>query len=694
MGLKTRHQYEFGQFLLEPGECSLLREDRPVQIAPKAFELLVVLVQNAGRLVTKDQIMGAVWPGCFVEEANLTVCVSAVRKALEEKDGELRYIETIPKKGYRFIAPVREIGVPSDPGTTDDNGDRLKIDSLSLTAAVASGAAAPHERDEPIVVMGTSMSTPDVSINGESGIPQVLRTDVRWRWRRAWLVVTQVATLGIVIVIGYRAFRKAPSKPQVSKAPISLAILPFENIRKDPNDDFLGFSLADAAITKLGYVSSLTVRPSLDIERYRDQVIDIRKAGADLNAEVLLTGNFIHEGDDLRITSQLIDVKSDKILWRDTLDLKYDKLLTVQDRVASEIVRGLELNLSPSETERLRWNQPINPLAYEYYLRGVDLYSRHVFPLAIKMLEKSADIDSKYALTWAYLGASYTSDAAFEFGGRDQYRKAQAAYEHALSLQPGQLEAQMFLANLLIDTGKVEQAVPLLRDALKTNPNHAAVHWELAYAYRFAGMLKESVAECELARQIDPLVKANNGSACNTYLYLGQYEEFLGSLPDFPDSAFVLFYRGFGEYYQNRREQAIKDFDRAFDLDPSLYSEIGKAFSDSIAHRNKDGLEILRGLEKKIREYGVGDPEAMYKVAQAYAALGDKASALRVFEQSIENGFFCYPYFATDPLLNGLRNEFKFIRLLNMARERHEAFASKFSYQASTNMVPVRRLGE
>ena len=105
------------------------------------------------------------------------------------------------------------------------------------------------------------------------------------------------------------------------------------------------------------------------------------------------------------------------------MTLKYDKLLSVQDNVAQQIIKGLELNLSPSEAERLKPDTPINPSAYEFYLRGIDLYSRHDFPLAIKMLEKSVAIDPNYALTWAYLGASYTSDAAFEFGGREQYRK-------------------------------------------------------------------------------------------------------------------------------------------------------------------------------------------------------------------------------------------------------------------------------
>jgi DNA-binding winged helix-turn-helix (wHTH) protein/TolB-like protein/Tfp pilus assembly protein PilF len=658
MSLKVRHIYEFGLFRLDPAERSLLREERPVPIPPKAFDLLAFLVHNRGRLVSKDQIMETIWRGCFVEEANLTVCVSAVRKALGEKDGDLRYIETIPKKGYRFTAPVKEVGGAAEPGIvgTDELGPRGGVGALDVTSADVLDIADPLAFDDRL---GTPLPVAQAGLRG----------------RRVRIALALLAVLGISLV-GYSIARKRTAKLQILP-PRSLAILPFQNLQQNPDDDFLGFSLADAVITKLGYVNSLAVRPSSDVEKYRGQIIDIRKVAAELNVEALLTGNFIREGDDLRITSQLIEVRSDKILWRDTFDLKFDKLLTVQDKVAHQIITGLELNLSPSEAERLKPERPVTPLAYEYYLRGVDLYSRHDFPIAIKMLEKSAEIDPNYALTWAYLGASYNSDAAFELSGREQYHRAQAAYERALALQPAQLEAHIFLANLLIDTGKVEQAVPLLREALKTNPNHAAAHWELGYAYRFAGMLEESEAECQRARQIDPLVQAN-GSAFNTYLYLGEYDKFLRSLPEVNDSAFVIFYRGFGEYYQNDWQRAAKDFDRAFELDPSLYAQIGKALSDSIENRNADGLEILRQLETKIERRGVGDPEAIYKIAQAYAVLGDKNSATRVFRQSVASGFFPYRYFMIDPLLDNLRNQSEFEPIMKSARQRYEAFRSKF----------------
>jgi TolB-like protein len=465
------------------------------------------------------------------------------------------------------------------------------------------------------------------------------------------------------------------SGKEQSFTPRSLAILPLQNRGQDSSSDFLGLSLADVLITKLAYVSSLNVVPSAAIEKYRGTAIDLQKVAADLKVDTLLTGSFIRDGDNLRITYQLVEAKTEKILGQGVIDLKYDNLLTVQDEVTSQLISELQLSLTPSEAERLKPEKPVSPLAYEYFLQGLDFHGQHKFPLAIKMLEKSTEIDPNYASAWAYLGASYTSDAAFELGGREQYRRAQAAYERALAIRPNLLVAQIFLANLLVDTGKVEQAVPLLRDASKTNGSYAATHWELGYAYRFAGMLDESLAECERARQLDPFVKAINGSVLNTYLYLGQYQKFLQSLP-VEDSSFILFYRGFGEFHERDFEQASRDFDRAYELDPTLYAGIGKALSDSIHQHKSEGLELLRGLEEKIRERGVGDPEAIYKIAQAYAVLGDKTSALRALRTSIESGFFSYPYIAKDPLLSDLHGEPEFAQILNLARQRYETFKS------------------
>jgi len=666
MELKTERFYECGPFRLEPCEHRLTRNGSPVPLAPKAFELLVFLVQNQGRLVTKDQIMQAVWPGSFVEDANLTVSISVLRRALGEKDGDLRYIETVPKKGYRFTASVKEVRSPDK-------------DAIA-TGEEASGAAkaTPLPSSETNSALASPVVDEEQVSSQPLNAPVPIAPEVARPGRRRWMAISALVILAcILLVVGYSAYRKRASSRHLAAVQHSLAILPLRNVSQNSNDDFLGFSLADAVITRLGPVTSLTVRPSSAIEKYKTQTVDLPKVAAELNVDTLLTGTFIHDGNDLRITYQLIDVKTEKIIARDMINLKYDKLLTVQDNVTQQIIKGLELNLTPSEEAQIKPGEPVNPRAYEYYLRGVDLVGSHDFPMAIKMLEKSSEIDPNYALTWAYLGQSYESAASFEFGGVELYRKAETAYERALTLQPRQLEASMFLANLLIDTGKVEQAVPLLRETLKNNPNNAALYWELGYAYRFAGMLRESVEQCERALQIDPLVKGN-GAVLNAYLYLGEYDKFLRSLPEADDAAFILFYRGFGEYHLKKWDVAAKDFDRAYTLDPTLYTQIGKAFSEGIARKNPEGLELLRQLEDKIQKRGVSDPEATYKIAQGYAVLGDKVSALRMLRASIEHGFFAYPYFMNDPLLGSIHGEPEFQELMSIANQRYTAFKNRF----------------
>ena len=642
MPLERQVLYEFGSFRLDPGDHSLLCSGRPVSLTPKSFDILVTLIERNGLLVTKDELMKRIWPDSFVEEANLTVNVSALRKALGDTPEHQQYIETVPKLGYRFIAPVTAL-----PGGEP-------------APSIQSPSPLPHTQDAD-----TKRSDSVAAATSNRGFGSRMG-------------VVALAAIILLLALTYWRIRKDPAVSHVTTQPRRLAILPFRNMQSDPGSDFLGYSLADAIITKLGPVQALRVRPSYAIEKYRGQAVEIPKVAADLDVDTLLTGNFMRDGDDLRITCQLVDVKSRNLLWQGAFDLRYQKLFTVQDEVVEQIIRGLELNLSSSEAARLKLDEPGDPLAYEYYLRGVDLYARSDFPMAIRMLERSSAMDPRYALTWAYLGRAYSASASFQLEGRDYYHNAQAAFDRALALQPAQIETRIYLANFLTDTGKVEQAVPLLRESLKTNPQHAELHWELGYAYRHAGMLKESVAECEQARQLDPIVKINS-SALNAYLYLGEYEKFLQSLPVSGELPFHLFYRGFAQYYEKHYGQALAAFDRSYEMEPSLLqAQVGKALSHAIGHQAPKGLEILRSAENTIQTRDVGDSEAIYKLAQAYAALGDNVSAMRMLKHSIDHGFFPHPYFMSDPLLDPLRTEPQFATLMQSAQVRFEAFKKEF----------------
>ncbi len=248
MALERQVLYEFDSFRLNPADHSLRCGGKPVPLTPKSFDILVTLIESNGRLVTKDELMKKIWPDSFVEEANLTVNVSALRKALGDTPEHQQYIETVPKLGYRFIASV----------TARQSGNV----GNSLRPPIVDETIQPPEAQtkQPELV-----SAPAVVPAGGSGLS--FRSGL---WAAA-LVAATVATLV------FWQLHKTPVTSTTASQPRSLAILPFQNLKHDASSDFLGYSLADAIITRLGYVQSLRVRPSYAVEKYRDQVVEIPK---------------------------------------------------------------------------------------------------------------------------------------------------------------------------------------------------------------------------------------------------------------------------------------------------------------------------------------------------------------------------------------------------------------------------------
>ncbi len=654
MSLQMAHLYKFDIFRVDVAERRLLRDGKVIQLAPKAFDALVVLVESGGRVLERGEMIKRIWPDSDAGEANLAVMISSLRKLLGERpDGGL-YIETVPKQGYRFAVRVTELIAESDKAESDEAEAVIKPNVSNAVVEKTTVVADDHHS-----VQTTASTLGRLSAN-----------------KKAMMLAAAAAVI-VVAAAGYALFFRRAGVERKTAQPRYLAILPFRNLKPDKETDFLGSSLAEATTTKLRYVASLVVRPSAYVEKYRGEDVDPQKAARELNVDTLMTATYIKEGGSLKVTVQLIDVSKGEMISSFPVEAKFDKLITVQDKVAQNIIDQLHLKLTDDEASRLHEAGTENPRAYEYFLRGTDMYSRNEFLEAVPMLEKAVENDANFALAWAHLGRAYNACASFNLKGSAHYVKAQSAYEQALALNPGLIEVTVFTANMFTDTNRVEQAVPMLRKLLEANPNIAEAHWELGYAYRFAGMLNESIEQGERARAIDPNVKINS-SAFNSYLYTGQYEKFINSLPAADDAAFVVFYRGLGNYYLKNFDQAAVDFDRAYEMYPQLYNRVGKALSHAIKNQKPVALDILRDVEREIEQSGVGDAEGIYKVAQAYAALGEKDSALRVLRRSIERGFFCYDYFKNDPMLAGLRGEPAFNELMEIARNRHERFKRMF----------------
>ncbi len=642
---QKKHFYEFDSFLLDETERLLLLEGQAVSLTPKAFELLIVFVNNAEIVLTKEELMERVWPDLFVEEANLAVNISMLRKALGETPDGGQYIETLPRRGYRFAAEVKESW-----------GERSQSKPIFIQQSDTEQAVIT-EPDSDFALSSTPASSPGAIAN-------------RTRARKLIRIAIASAILIAIAVVAYlivssRGERGDPA--QVKR----LAVLPFRNQRPSEETDYLGFALADSVINRLDFLKSLVVRPSSYIVRYARQEIEPQEAAKELDVNTLLMGSYIKDGDDLIVNAQLIDVPSGEKLWSESINVKNYELSHVQDYVARQVVKGLRLNLTSAEGERFDRNVSTNPVAYEYFLRSRYLMSTNNHRKAIELLIKSVENDQNYALAWAYLARAYHINALQFTGDKAELSAAEADYDQALKLDPELSEARLLKAKLLTETGRVEQAVPLLLELVKSHPTMAAAHWELSYAYRYAGLLNESIEEGEHALQLDKRMESHQ---FNSYLYTGQYEKFINSLPVRED-AYVLFYRGVGYYYQNDLNRAAAAFDRAFELNQSsVIPHIGKAMRLAMADKKREGLEILEAAENRIAKNIVGDGEIAYKFAQAYDALGERAHALAAFNRSIEQGFFCYPYFASDPLMKNIRGDAEFAAILEKARKRYEDF--------------------
>jgi DNA-binding winged helix-turn-helix (wHTH) protein/TolB-like protein/Tfp pilus assembly protein PilF len=643
MSLQSQCFYEFGPFRLEPSERLLLRSAESVPLPPKVFDTLLLLVQNSGHVLSKDELMKTLWPDTFVEENNLTQHISMLRRALGEGAGESGYIETVPRLGYRFVVPVREV--------SGDGGGELLVQRHTRTHIVV------HEQEEE-----------------EVSEDRAATTDTGW-WRqqraasRKWILVGALASVAALATASAVLLRSGRIWFQ-PKEPQTLAVLPFRDLKPDADSQFLSYSLADAIINRLGYIREITVRPFSYVAKYRDGDADPRVVARELHAQAVLTGNYIKEGDRLRVTAELVDVAHAKVLWHDTLDVPYDQLLTVQDRVAESVLRGLKLRILPQEAQRLKQSMPKNPIAYEYFLRAQGAPD---FRLAIQLVEKSLALDPEYAPAWARLGLDYGGYAAWQGGGPEYRAKSKSAFDKALQLDPDVPHVRTYMAIQMMERGELDQGMLNLREELRLNPNEAQAHWWLTEAYLYGGMLPESIAEGERALQLDPLV--NTGSTLNSYLYAGNYERFMSRMP-LGEDARTSFYRGLCYLYMKDRPHAAGEFEHAYTLDASLlHAKYGKAFLYAIRQQPAEGLQYLMEVEQKTPTV---DGEMLYKVAQAYALLGDKPSAFRLLRGAIDHNFYCHACLIRDPLFESIRGEAEYADLVKRALDLHDSFRRRY----------------
>jgi TolB-like protein/Tfp pilus assembly protein PilF len=469
-------------------------------------------------------------------------------------------------------------------------------------------------------------------------------------------------------------------KSDVKTALPGVAVLPLASIRPDPETDFLGFALADQIIGALAYVDSISVRPSSAVRKYQGQSVDVPAAGRELHADFVLAGHYLREANTVRLNVELIAIEGSELVWRESIEVKYENAFKLQDMVSKKVLRGLKVQF-PKNAKVSQPDEPSNPLAYEYYLRGV------AYPttlgdnrLAIEMVEKSIKLDPDFAPAHAELGYRHAQAGNYGMAGKSGYQKAESAYLRALSLNENQLNALYHLTLLYIEFGRHEEAIDLIKRLLRVAPNGAWVRFTLSYLCRYTGMLERSMQEVEKALELDPR-NPRFRSAGFVYMYAADYErayELFKKLDE--KSAPPVAWQGWALSLMGERERAIECFDRATAMEPDGFASIcfGSIRSFLIGDR-EDGVRRTDRLEKELEQRGVADAETMYLLASSSALLAEKEKSVRWLRKGVEAGFFNYPAMLRNPFLDSVRDDPAFEQVLAIAKEKHEQFKLVFS---------------
>jgi TolB-like protein/Tfp pilus assembly protein PilF len=448
-----------------------------------------------------------------------------------------------------------------------------------------------------------------------------------------------------------------------------LAVLPFSNLINDPQTNFLGFALADQVIGLMAYSKYLLVRPSISIRKYQDQVVDLQKAGSELNVNYILAGNYLKEEEIIRLNIELIDLASEKMIWREPIQMEYNNVFELQDIVSQKVVEGLKIQFSDEERERMKPDTPQNPIAYELYLRAVS-YPQTIegSKIAIDMLNSSIELDPAFALAYVELGSRYNQLSQVGKGTAQAHENAEKALLKALSLKDDLLPALGYLALIYTDVGRHEEAHALLIKALKINPNDAWLHFSLSYHYRYIGFLEESEKEMEAALSIDPQ-NPRFRSSIVTYMFLGKYKEVLESFNLDAESPFTLNYLGEIAYRIGNKELALEYFEKGL----KIKDEIGEFyFATSFVEYINGNIETAGEFNKKRELENPSDSEIWYEIARVYGLFEMKEDCYRALKKSIEMGYISYPSMQSDSFLDSVRQDPGIQNLLAKAKMKHE----------------------
>jgi len=586
--------YEFGAFRFSPSERILLRDDQRVLLAPKGLETLLVLLENRGHIVGKDELLKRVWPGTFVEEHTVAQTVFTLRKTLENTPEGQPFIETIPRLGYRFVAPVTEVN---------------QVVSETATGTPASNSARQSRRLQISLVAGGLV-------------------------------------LGFVIAVSFLVPRLSRRNDPPARK-IMLAVLAFENLSGDPQQEYLSSGLTEELITQLGSLEPgrLGVIARTSAMQYNDSHKDVRQISRELGVDYVLEGSVRREGERVRITAQLIQVKDQTHLWAKEYDRGLKDILGLESEVAGEVAREIRLRLTPAETARLAATHPVDPEAYEMYLKGRYFWNKRneaAYVKAIDYFNQAIARDPRYARAYSGLADAYALLGSWpnaELPRRVAMPRAKEAALTALKLDDSLAEAHASLAFVEMHyEWNWKESEREFRRAIELNPNYATGHQWFAYWLMVQGRRDESIAEIELARKADPLSIIIRTDAVDLLCAAGRFDEAIQKAHEAmdldPDFRLAHYFLGLAYSGKQMYPEALAEYQKGVATDSKdEWALSGLGWVYALMHDRTNAEKIIRRLRQDARER----PDLALEIAIIYSALEEKDEAFTWLERAYQN---------------------------------------------------------
>jgi TolB-like protein/Tfp pilus assembly protein PilF len=544
---------------------------------------------------------------------------------------------------------------------------RLKRDTDSGRSASVSATSDRRQESAASV----SDSRPAV------GAPPVL-DGARQSEGRGWAVVLGIVGFAALAVgITWWAMHRAAITPGKRSGQTTVAVLPFQNISGEQASDFLRLALPDEITTTLSYAPSLAIRPFATMAKYANGNFDPQTAGHDLRVADVVTGHYLREGDDLRVTIEAVDVDSNRLLWRDTVSAPVKDLIALRKQLTAQVRQGLIPVIGGPTASADTSTSPKNSEAYDLFLRSLAVaHDPAPNKQAIKMLEQAVALDPTYAPAWDNLAQRYYYDAQYSDGGAAAYQRCEAAVEHAAALDPNLVGAAQGRVVDSVESGRLNEAYDLAQELLKRRPDSGNAHFALAYVYCYGGLLDESARECDAALALDP---SNYGfRACSlTFLELGKYERALDYVRLDAGSEWSAGVTGEILIRQGKMDEALKSFTSrsvspGAPLDPVLAFLQHRPASEIAAIMQKNAAMTMANR----------DPEPKYLRATSAAFTGQRDAALRLLRRAVEQNYCSYPALDNDPLFASIRNTAEFAAIRSVGIECEKKFKEHIARQA------------